>query len=308
MKIRIGTRGSALALWQADHIAARLREAHGEAVSVERVIYKTRGDHILDRPLADIGGKGLFTKELEVGLADHSIDIAVHSLKDMPTALPDGLVLGAIPVRGDVRDCLLTRPGEPIEPKIIGTASLRRTCLARRRWPEAQVEPIRGNVQTRLGRLHEDGARRVDLVVLAMAGVIRMRFPEEREDVSFLPLNPEQWIPAVGQGALAIECRADDKAVRDALAVIHHADTAACTKAERAFLRGVEGDCRVPVGAYATCDRGNLRLRAFVGDPDGHEMYVHTAVGTDAAALGAEVAEHVLDAGGRAVLERLRAR
>lgn len=309
MKIRIGTRGSALALWQADYVADRLRAAHGGALETERVIYKTIGDHILDRPLAEIGGKGLFTKELEVGLAEDAIDIAVHSLKDMPTKLPDGLVLGAIPVRGDVRDCLLTRPGEPIDaPERIGTASLRRQCLARARWSGAHVEPIRGNVQTRMGRLHEEGDRRMDVVILAMAGVLRMKFPEEREDVAFLPLNPERWIPAVGQGALAIECRADDAKTRDALAPLHHAETAICTAAERAFLRAVEGDCRVPVGAYATHDRGTVRLRAFVGAPDGSKSIVHTAAGTDPAALGAEVAHHVLDAGGRAILDALRTR
>lgn len=307
MKIRIGTRGSALALWQADYVADRLRAAHGEALETERIIYKTTGDHILDRPLAEIGGKGLFTKELEVGLAEGAIDIAVHSLKDMPTALPPGLVLGAIPVRGDVRDCLLSRPGDALDaPKRVGTASLRRQCLASGRWPEAHIEPIRGNVQTRMGRLHEAGERRMDVVILAMAGVLRMKFPEERDDVAFQPLNPERWIPAVGQGALAIECKADDTAVIDALAAIHHPGTAACVTAERAFLRAVEGDCRVPVGGYATFDRGRLRLRAFVGAPDGSKTVVHTAIGADPEALGAEVATALLDAGGREILARLR--
>jgi len=307
MKIRIGTRGSALALWQADYVADRLRAAHGDALSTERIIYKTTGDSILDRPLAEIGGKGLFTKELEVGLAEGAIDIAVHSLKDMPTVLPPGMVLGAIPVRADVRDCLLSRPGEPIDaPKRVGTASLRRQCLAFDRWPEAQVEPIRGNVQTRMGRLHEAGDRRMDVVILAMAGMLRLRFPETHEDVSFLPLNPEKWIPAVSQGALAIECREDDAAILDALTKIHHPETAACVTAERAFLRGVEGDCRVPVGGYATHDRGNLRLRAFVGAPDGSKRVVHTAFGTDPEALGADVAQALLDAGGGQILARLR--
>lgn len=309
MKIRIGTRGSALALWQADHIADRLREVHDGAVTTERIIYKTTGDHILDRPLAEIGGKGLFTKELEVGLAEDAIDIAVHSLKDMPTKLPPGLVLGAIPTRADVRDCLLSRPGETHDTaQHIGTASLRRQCLARARWPEARIEPIRGNVQTRLGRLHEDGERRMDIVILAMAGVLRMKFPQERDDVAFLPLNPESWIPAVGQGALAIECRAGDTRVLDALAPLHHPATAGCTTAERAFLRGVEGDCRVPVGAYATHDRGTYRLRAFVGDPETAETIVHTAHGTDPDQLGKEIAHHILAVGGREILAALRAK
>lgn len=309
MKIRIGTRGSALALWQADHVADLLREAHGDAVQTERVIYKTTGDNILDRPLAEIGGKGLFTKELEVGLAEDAIDIAVHSLKDMPTALPPDLVLGAIPARGDVRDCVLSRPGDDLATATrIGTASLRRQCLVRRRWPDAALDAIRGNVQTRMGRLHETGDRRMDVVILAMAGMLRLRFPEQRKDVAFLPLNPENWIPAVGQGALAIECRADDARVRDLLAPIDHAATAACTRAERAFLRAVEGDCRVPVGAYATHDQGTYRLRAFVGDPDGSKIVVHTQSGLDPETLGAEIAHRVLDDGGRQILAALRNR
>lgn len=305
MKLRIGTRGSALALWQADHIADRLRELYPD-LDVERIIYKTTGDNILDRPLAEIGGKGLFTKELEVALHAGEIDLAVHSLKDMPTVLPPGLVLGAVPTRGDVRDCLLSRVGEPLEPNRIGTASLRRTCLAHRRFSDATVEPIRGNIQTRLGRLFEQGERRMDLVILAMAGVVRMKMPETESGVSFLPLNPERWIPAVGQGALAIEVRADDTKTADFLAPLHHEQTARCTQAERAFLRAVEGDCRVPVGAYATADGERLRLRAFVGAPDGTAYFSHTAFGTNPEVLGAEVAAVVLDAGGGDVLDRLR--
>ena len=306
MNIRIGTRGSALALWQADHIADRLRERHPD-LSVERVIYQTTGDNILDRPLAEIGGKGLFTKELEVGLAAGQIDLAVHSLKDMPTALPPGLVLGAIPVRGDVRDCLLTRAGESSAPVDVGTASLRRACLAHRRFTSARVHPIRGNVQTRVGRLFEAGERRMDVVILAMAGMVRMRMPQTRTDVSFLPLNPERWIPAVGQGALALEIRADDAVTRARLAPLHHEATARCVTAERAFLRAVEGDCRVPVGAYATADRGRLRLRAFVGAPDGSALFCHTEFGTEPEALGADVAQVILEAGGAGVLAALRA-
>ncbi len=303
--IRIGTRGSALALWQADDIEARLQKAH-EGLTCERIIYKTTGDHILDRPLAEIGGKGLFTKELEVGLAEGEIDLAVHSLKDMPTQLPGGLIIAASPARGDLRDCVVTRAGEaPESPSLIGTASLRRGCLAHRRWPGARVEPIRGKVETRVGRLFEEGARRVDAVLLAWAGLLRLGL-SEREDLQFLPLNPEHWIPAVGQGALAVECREDDAETRAILAPIHHPDTEACTTAERAFLRAVEGDCRVPVGAFATSDRGRLRLKAFVGHPEGTEYYEHVDFGEDATALGQRVATQVLEAGGAAVLAGLR--
>jgi hydroxymethylbilane synthase len=304
--LRIGTRGSALALWQANFIADRLREEHPE-LETEIITFKTTGDNILDRPLAEIGGKGLFTKELEVALYAGDIEIAVHSLKDMPTALPEGLILGAIPNRADVRDCILSRPNEPIEPNRVGTASLRRASLALRRWPECGVESIRGNIQTRMNRLYDDGSRRMDVVILAMAGVLRMKFPEERPDVSFLPLNPEQWIPAVGQGALAIECRQDDVATLERLAPLHNPNVAACTAAERQFLRAVEGDCRVPVGALATADRGQLRLRAFIGATDGSEILVETAFGEDPEELGGLVAQRLLDAGGAEILRALRA-
>lgn len=305
MVLRIGTRGSALALWQAHHIADSLCAAHPD-LQTEIVIFKTTGDHILDRPLAEIGGKGLFTKELEVALTAGDIEIAVHSLKDMPTQLPDGLVLGAIPNRADIRDCLLTREGDETPPAHIGTASLRRAALAKRRWPGCRLEPIRGNVQTRMDRLHESGERRMDVVILAMAGVLRLEFPKQRPDVSFLPLNPEQWIPAVGQGALAIECREDDVATLELLSVLHNPVVAACTRAERAFLRGVEGDCRVPVGATATADRGRLRLRAFVGATDGSQILVETAFGEDPVELGRLVAQQLLDAGGADILRVVR--
>ncbi len=307
MKIRIATRKSNLALWQARTVAAALREAH-PGLETELLEFTTKGDRFLGQPLAEIGGKGLFTKELEVALFAGEADIAVHSLKDMPTALPDGLVLGATLTRGDVRDCVVTRAGEsPDSAAIVGTSSLRRTCLARTRWPDARVESIRGKVETRLGRLHAEGDRRVDSVLLAWVGLLRLE-QNAREDLAFLPLNPETFIPAVGQGALTVECRTDDAETHRLLAAIHDQDTAACTTAERAFLRGVEGDCRVPVGALATQDRGTVRLRAFVGHPDTGERFEHTAKGTDPRALGAEVAAAVLDAGGGEVLASLRAK
>ncbi|MFN3198800.1 MAG: hydroxymethylbilane synthase [Bradymonadia bacterium] len=304
--IRIGTRGSDLALWQADYVADRLKAAH-PGLQVERTIFKTRGDRFLGQPLSELGGKGLFTHELEEAMIAGEIDIAVHSLKDMPTKLPEGLTLGAIPVRGDVRDVLITRIGEsPEAPPLVGTSSLRRACMARRRWPESEIVPIRGNVNTRVNRLIDPPPRRVDTVILAMAGMLRLEFTE-REDVEFMPLNPEHWIPAVAQGALAVEARAGDAQILGMLSAIHHADTATCVTAERTFLAAVEGDCRIPVGAYATVDRGNIRLKAFVGAPDGSEMVVHTDMGTDPEALGATVAQALLDAGGRGILQALKA-
>ena len=305
MTFKIATRGSALALWQARYVADRLREKN-PGLDTQLVIFKTMGDHILDKPLAEIGGKGLFTKELEEGLYEETVHCAVHSLKDMPTQLPDGLVLGAIPARADVRDCIVTRVDDDREPALVGTASLRRMALARDRWPEARVEPIRGNIQTRLGRLDEAGERRVDAVILAMAGLLRLRLPQTEKQFNFSPLNPEKWIPAVGQGALAIECRGDDVDTLGLLAGLHDDRTARCVTAERAFMRAVEGDCRVPVGGYATADGTDLRLRAFIASIDGQTRLVETHFGRDANELGQRVAECLLDRGGRDILARLR--
>ncbi len=305
MRLRIATRGSALALWQADEVARLLQLAWPD-LETERLVFKTTGDRFLDRPLSEIGGKGLFTKELEVALADGDADIAVHSLKDMPTALPEGMVIAAVPSRGDVRDCVVTRPGEdPDAAAVIGTSSLRRACLARRRWPEARIEPIRGKVETRARRLHEEGSRRVDAVLLAWAGLVRLGM-DARDDLGFRPLAPEGWIPAVGQGALAVECREDDAVTRDWLAAIHDTDTGACVRAERAFLRAVEGDCRVPVGALATGGIRGLRLTAFVGAPDGSARVERVAEGDQPEVLGTEVAREVLAGGGARILGALR--
>jgi hydroxymethylbilane synthase len=305
MNLKIGTRRSDLALWQANYVADRLKAAH-PGLTTELVTYKTTGDHILDRPLAEIGGKGLFTKELEEGLDGGEIHFAVHSLKDMPTTLPEGMVLGSIPVRADVRDCVIRRLGDETDPGTVGTASLRRMCLAKRRWAGTDVQSIRGNVQTRLNRVLAEGDRRVDAVILALAGILRLNLTNEVEGVEFLPLNPEKWIPAVGQGALAIECRAEDETTLKILQAIHHEPTARCTRAERSFLRAVEGDCRVPVGAYATADGDNIRLRAFIGSPDGEHCFVETDMGTEPKALGETVAQTLLNAGGAEVLAALR--
>lgn len=282
-------------------------EAAHEGLTAELVIFKTRGDSILDRPLSEVGGKGLFTKELEDALLAGDIHLAVHSLKDMPTQLPDGLILGAIPPRADVRDVLIFREGEAADAlTLLGTSSLRRACLAQRRWSSANIISIRGNVPTRMGRVHEEGERRVDGVLLAMAGILRLELNQE-EGYDYLPLNPERWIPAVSQGALAIECRQGDEEVLDLLAPLHHEATARCVRAERAFLAGVEGDCRVPVGGWATVDGPRLRLKAFVGAPDGSEYIEGVLVGDEAPeTIGQALADELLGRGGKEILAQLR--
>ena len=304
--MKIGTRGSALALWQAHEIKKQLEKAH-PSLNPEICIYKTRGDSILDRPLSEVGGKGLFTKELEDALLVDDIQIAVHSLKDMPTQLPNGLCLGAIPKRGDVRDVFIYRKDEDHNGlNLIGTSSLRRACLAKRRWKQSKVTSIRGNVQTRMGRVQAEGERRVDAVLLAMAGILRLEMNQEK-GYDYLPLNPENWIPAVSQGALAVECRSNDQKTLELLAPLHHEPTARCVTAERAFLAGVEGDCRVPVGAWATVDGNKLRIKAFIGSPDGEIYLEGSALGDESSEeIGAALASELLAQGGKEILDQLR--
>jgi hydroxymethylbilane synthase len=309
-KLIIGTRGSQLALWQANEVKRLLEEAHADQnLSIELRIFHTRGDHILDRPLAEVGGKGLFTKELEDSLILGEIHLAVHSLKDMPTELPKGLILGAIPNRADVRDVLIFRRGEAVDDlKVIGTSSLRRAALAQRKWPQAQIVSIRGNVPTRMNRVFDEGDRRVDAVLLALAGIVRLKLNQD-EKFDYLPLNPDKWIPAASQGALAIECREDDHWVRHLLSPLHQEKVSQCILAERAFLRAVEGDCRVPVGASATVDLGNMRIKGFVSSPDGKEyleqtMYIEDFQNPEQ--IGIDLAKSLLSMGGKEILEALR--
>ena len=303
-RLVIGTRGSALALWQAKYVAKEIETAFSN-LSVDLQIFKTKGDHILDRPLAEIGGKGLFTKELEVALLAGEIDLAVHSLKDMPTEFPEGLVLAATPRRADIRDCLVTRIGDTLAPKVVGTASLRRMALGQRRLPDATFRSIRGNVETRMNKLFAQGDERCDAVILANAGLQRLALTQNREDVAFLPMNPEVFIPAAGQGALAIECREADAELRTLLDHLNDPFTRICITAERSFLAGVEGSCRVPVGAYATNDGENIRLKCFVSSVCGQQYLDEIVVGKDAERLGREAAQTILGRGGREILDAL---
>ncbi len=269
LPVRIGTRGSPLALAQAEMTRAALAATTpdlAEAGAVEVVVIKTTGDRVLDRPLAEIGGKGLFTKEIEEALLDRSIDLAVHSMKDVPTALPPGLVIAAMLPREDPRDALIAgdcrRIADLPEGAVIGTASLRRAAQLLVLRPDLRVITFRGNVQTRLRKLEEG---EVAATFLAMAGLKRLGL----ESAASAALEPEEMLPAVAQGAVGIEAREDDEPTLELLARIDHAVTFRRVVAERAFLAALEGSCRTPIAALAELDGDSLTFRGLVARPDG---------------------------------------
>ena len=294
-RVRIGTRGSALALWQAEHVAARLESLGHE---VTRSVITTTGDLVQDRRLESVGGKGAFLKEIEEALVAREVDLAVHSLKDVPTALPAGLVLSALLERADPRDALVSsgprlaelRPGATV-----GTTSLRRRALVGALRPDLALQDLRGNVDTRLRRLREG---RFDAILLAMAGLTRLGRASEVTEV----LDPRLFVPAPGQGAIALECREDDAAVRDAVAPLDHPATARAVSAERTFLAALGGGCNVPLGAHAFASGPGLVLVAFVAAPDGRAMLRAERHGEDPSALGGAVADELLAQGARALI------
>ena len=301
--LRIATRRSALALWQAEHVAGLLRDAHpGLAVTLLPLV--TQGDRILDRPLAAIGGKGLFIKELEAAIADGRAEIAVHSMKDVPAALPDGFVLGAVLARADPRDALLSLryAGLAALPRgaRVGTSSLRRQCILRAARPDLEIVPLRGNVDTRLRRL-DDGA--FDAIVLAAAGLARLGLAARITEY----LDPGVSLPAVGQGVVGIECRTGP-ALAAALAPLEHGPTRVCLTAERAFAAHLGGSCQSPIAGYARLAGDVLHVDGLVGAPDGSRVLRDALTGrpADAATLGAELAERLLSAGAGALLAELR--
>lgn len=286
--LRIGTRGSPLALAQAEEVRRRLGAAHAiEPDAIETVVIRTTGDRIQDRPLAEAGGKGLFTKEIEEALLERRVDVAVHSAKDMPTWLPDGLVLAAFLPREDVRDAFISRlaPSLAALPagSLVGTASPRREALVRRARPQLRVVPLRGNVETRLRKLAEG---EVDATLLAVAGLRRLG----REEAATALLSFEEFPPAIAQGAIALETRADDARTRALLARLDHADTASAVTAERAFLAALDGSCRTPIAGYAEVEHGRVAFRGLIIRPDGGEWHEATRLGDvrDAAALGTD--------------------
>ncbi len=275
-RLRIGTRGSPLARAQAALAFAALERAHPELAepgALEILAIRTSGDQAVNRPLAELGGKGLFCKELEAALLERRIDLAVHSMKDLPTWLPGGLVIGAILERDDPRDVLLARDAGALDDlgldalglgAVIGSGSLRRKAQLLAHRPDLRVVGFRGNVDTRLRKL---AAGEVDATVLALAGLKRLGI--DHTSAGAAVLSPEVMLPAVGQGAIGIECRDDDDRTRSLLAAIDHPGTSACVRAERALLAALDGSCRTPIAGYAELEDERLRLRALIARPDG---------------------------------------
>ncbi len=259
---RIGTRGSDLARTQSEHVGRLITEATGDAVSLH--VISTKGDQVRDRPLRLVGGKGLFTKEIEEAMLRGEVDLAVHSMKDMPTESPEGLVIAGIPAREDPRDALVGMPLGRLPPgAVVGTGSARRAMQLKVLRPDLEIRGIRGNVETRIAKMTSG---EYDAVVLALSGLRRLGL-HTRDDV--FPLDPDEMVPAVGQGALAIQCRHDDKALRDVLHTISVREVQDAMRLERAFLTTLEGGCSVPTGCHATLDGDELVVRAFLGRQDG---------------------------------------
>ena len=303
--IRIGTRGSRLALWQARALSEALAAAHGFAAArIETVPIRTSGDRIRDRALAEAGGKGLFTKEIEDRLIGGEIDLAVHSAKDMETFLRPGLLIGAYLEREDARDSLISRHGGSLaelpEGALVGTASIRREALLRRARPDLRMGLLRGNVPTRLGRVE---AGDFDATLLAAAGLKRLGM--ESRIAAYLPLD--SFPPACGQGAIAIECRDDDHEMRSLLAAIDHGQTTHAIACERAFLAALDGSCRTPIAGHAEVDGGSLRFAGMILSEDGMEFYEAAAAGdaSDAAAIGRAAGEEIRRSAPAGFLARL---
>jgi hydroxymethylbilane synthase len=305
-RIVIATRRSRLALWQARHVEARLRSLY-PGTSVELLGIATKGDRIVERPLSQIGGKGLFVKELEAALYEGRADLAVHSLKDVPMDMPQGFALTAVTVRENPCDAFVSRRFAELDAlppgAVVGTSSLRREALLRAAYPQLAIEPLRGNVDTRLRKLDEG---RYDAIILAAAGLTRLGLKERIG--ALLPL--ERMLPAPGQGALGIEILAARGDVAAWLAPLHDAPTAHCVRAERAFSRALGGSCRIPLGACAVLDGDALWLRGFVASQNGRHLVAGEVRGhrADDEALGRRLAEDLLSRGAGALLPEVAAR
>jgi hydroxymethylbilane synthase len=302
--LRIATRQSRLALWQAEHVAALLRAAH-PGLKVELVPMTTQGDRILDRPLANIGGKGLFIKELELAMSEHRADIAVHSMKDVPSEVPPGMILAAMLPRADPRDAFVSLRHKTFaslpQGARVGTSSLRRQCQLKHARPDLEIVTLRGNVDTRLRKLEEE---QLDAIILAAAGLMRLGL-ENRITQYF---EPEVSVPAVGQGIIGIECREDDKTNIELVRALNDANAWQCCVAERAFAHRLEGSCQSPIAGFATLQGNELQLHGVIGSPDGREMFRGSNSGrvADADRIGVALAGKLLKDGAEELLFRLR--
>lgn len=301
--VRIGTRGSALALWQTNFVAQLLKEKFGYESEIVKI--KTTGDKILDSPLAKIGSKGLFVKEIEVALLEKRVDIAVHSAKDVPTEQPDGLIIAAFLKREDPRDALISKDGlklsELPEGTVVGTSSLRRRAQLLHFRPDLKLVDVRGNVDTRLRKMNEG---QFEAIILAKAGLKRMGFENSITEV----ITTDIMLPAVGQGSIAVECREDDLEMVSVLKEISDFETECAVRAERALLRFLEGGCQVPIGAYGRFENGTLVLDGMISSLDGKRLYRGRKAGKpeDAEKIGIELAQELYEAGGKEILEEIR--
>ncbi|MUK86959.1 hydroxymethylbilane synthase [Ornithinibacillus sp. L9] len=302
-KIVVGSRKSNLALTQTEWVINQLKEAGiPNEFEIKKIV--TKGDRILDVTLSKVGGKGLFVKEIEQAMYDKEIDFAVHSMKDMPASLPEGLTISTIPVREDHRDAFISKNNVSLQelPKgaIVGTSSLRRAAQILAERPDVSIKWIRGNIETRIRKLQEED---YDAIILAVSGLKRVGLSE---DLITEYLDPEVCVPAVGQGALAIECREDDTEVRDLLAKINDEHTTRTVTAERTFLHLLEGGCQVPIGGYAYLDGDEVVLTALVGTPDGKTIIKEVVRGTDPKEVGQIAANKLIDQGAKEIVERVK--
>ena len=305
MKVRVGTRGSKLALWQTEFVRRKLSDVFPD-VEFEVKVIKTKGDKILDSPLSKIGDKGIFTREIEIELLNREIDIAVHSLKDLPTKLPEGLIIGAVTEREDVRDVLISKDNLKLAelPKeaVIATGSLRRRAQLLHFRNDFKFVDLRGNIDTRFRKFDESNW---DAMVLAFAGVRRMNYECRIAEL----ISTDIVLPAVGQGAIAIEVREDDVKILDLVRRINHIETELATRSERALLRRLEGGCQVPIGAFAVVNDGKIKISAMISNFDG-TFFVRDSiegfVSNDVEELGFELAEKLLEQGGARILEEIK--
>lgn len=302
-KLVVGSRRSKLALTQSRQFIEKLKEAEpGLEIEIKEIV--TKGDRIVDKQLSKVGGKGLFVKEIQQELFDHEIDMAIHSLKDVPSELPDGLTLGCIPDREIPFDAFISKNHVQLadlpDGSIVGTSSLRRGAQILAKYPNLEIKWIRGNIDTRLSKLETDD---YDAIILAAAGLRRMGWSD---DIVTEYLDPELLLPAIGQGALGIECRSDDTELLDLLKKVHNQDVAECVTAERTFLKEMNGSCQVPIGGYATKDdNGRLSFTGLIMSTDGKERFEQTATGNDPVELGKEVSNILKEQGAKDIIDAL---